>query len=172
MTSEYGKIILVNGTSSSGKTTLCEALVNVLPLPFLYFSSDHLIESGMRPDARIERGDFDWRVMREPFFQGFHHAILAFAKCGNNLLVEHIVEESAWADELFELIEGIDVFVVSVRCSDALLESRERERGDRAIGEARYHSKTYDFVQHHVEVDGSLSPSTNAQDVLSAWVKR
>lgn len=172
MVSEYGKIILVNGTSSSGKTTLCEALVNVLPLPFLHFSSDQFIESGMRPDSRIEKGDFDWSAMRGPFFKGFHHAIPAFAKCGNNMLVEHIVEEASWADEIFGLIEEFDLFVVSVRCSDALLETRERDRGDRTIGEARYHSKTYEFVQHHVEVDGSLSPLTNAQTVLSAWGKR
>lgn len=172
MISDPGKIILVNGTSSAGKTTLCHALVEILPLPFWYLSSDQLIAAGMRPDSRLDRGDFEWRTMRPSFFDGFHRMIPAFASVGNNMLIEHIVEERSWGLELFNLLQNFDLFVVSVHCSEDQLVVRERERGDRTVGEAMFHMKTYDFVKHDIEVDSANSSESNAHLVVEAWQRR
>jgi chloramphenicol 3-O phosphotransferase len=53
-----GKIILLNGASSSGKSTLASALQNNLEEPFWHYSIDHLIAAKILPSARIKRGDF------------------------------------------------------------------------------------------------------------------
>jgi chloramphenicol 3-O phosphotransferase len=44
-----GRIIFLNGASSSGKSTLAKAMQQALPEPFLHVSSDHVVASGMLP---------------------------------------------------------------------------------------------------------------------------
>ena len=55
-----GRIILLNGASSSGKSTLARAMQQALPEPFLHVSSDHLVDSGMLPARRDPAGPFAW----------------------------------------------------------------------------------------------------------------
>jgi len=172
MEKNAGSIILVNGTSSAGKSTLCRALRNTLPLPFWHFSSDQLIIANMRPDERIAAKDFSWHEMRPHFFDGFHRMIPAFAAAGNNLLVEHIVEEKEWATTLFASLENFDVFIVSVRSSKETMVKREKARQDVTEGEALYHMKTYDYIEHDVEVDGSVDADTNAIWITKLWGNR
>lgn len=88
MASKLGRIILLNGTSSSGKSTLAQALRPELEPQFHFYASDQLADEGFRPlDTEVR---FAWR---ETFFDGFHRSIPAFASVGLNLLVEHTVEE-------------------------------------------------------------------------------
>lgn len=126
----------------------------------------------MRPDSQLCKGDFDWGDMRDPFFSGFHHMIRAFASAGNNLPVEHIVEKQSWALELFGLLKNFDLFIVSVRCPDEILLNRELERNDRTVGEAMFHMKTYDLVQHHIEIDSTKDALSNAHFLADAWQAR
>ena len=128
-----GKIIFINGASSSGKSTLCRALQTALPEPFWHFSIDHLITAKVLPD----RGRFAWSEMRPAFFEGFHHCLPALALAGNNLLVEHIVETQEWMDRLVTLLAPFDVFYIGLHCPLEELERREIKRGDRPIGDTR-----------------------------------
>jgi chloramphenicol 3-O-phosphotransferase len=43
-------VILLNGASSSGKSTLAKALQRALDEPFLHVSSDQFVVAGMLPD--------------------------------------------------------------------------------------------------------------------------
>ena len=104
---EKGRIILLNGTSSSGKTTLARALHAALDPPFHYYASDQLADAGFRPMDEEVR--FAWR---EAFFDGFHRSIPSFASVGLNLIVEHIVEKASWAQQLATLLKDFDVFWV------------------------------------------------------------
>jgi chloramphenicol 3-O phosphotransferase len=70
-----GKIILINGASSAGKTTLSRALQNKLEEPFWHFSIDHLREGRVLPMERIKSGEFAWPAMRPAFFEGFHRSL-------------------------------------------------------------------------------------------------
>ena len=68
----FGQIILLNGPSSAGKSTLAKAIQHHLDLPFWHISSDQFVEAHMLPARRDDGSDFDWRVMRPRFFQAFH----------------------------------------------------------------------------------------------------
>jgi chloramphenicol 3-O phosphotransferase len=168
-----GKIILLNGASSSGKSTLARALQDKLEEPFWHYSIDHLIAAKILPSARVKQGDFVWSEMRPAFFEGFHHALPAFAEAGNNLIVEHIVETSEWMMRLLHLLRHLDVFFVGVHCPLPELERRERERGDRKIGEAKAdYEITHTFCTYDFEVDSTEPLEHTVNKVIAAWKVR
>jgi chloramphenicol 3-O phosphotransferase len=168
-----GKIILVNGASSSGKSMLCRALQARLDESFWHYSIDHLREAGVLPWERIWSGEFAWPDLRPAFFEGFHRSLPALAGGGNNLLVEHIVETGAWMRRLVQLLRPFDVFFVGVHCPLPELERRERERGDRPIGDARrdfYAAHTFGI--YDLEIDGTEPLERNVDTVIAAWKTR
>jgi chloramphenicol 3-O phosphotransferase len=144
-----GRIIFLNGASSSGKSTLAKVMQEALPEPFLHVSSDHLVASGMLPARRDPDGPFAWQSqMRPRFFDGFHRRLLG----------------------------GLDVFLVGVHCELAEIDRRERDRGDRRIGEGRSHVETdliHTFGPYDFEVDTTHAvPGAVAASVLAAWRSR
>jgi chloramphenicol 3-O phosphotransferase len=170
-----GKLILLNGASSSGKSTLARALQASLSEPFWHFSIDHLIAANVLPSERIAAGEFEWRQLRPLFFDGFHRCLPALAHGGNNLIVEHIVETEEWMSRLLHLLAAVDVFFVGVHCSLPELERREIERGNRRLGEARAdYEVTHTFGSYDFEVDtSSLSPAAEiVEPLVAAWMSR
>src|SRR5437879_4328620 len=165
-----GKIIFVNGASSSGKSTLCRALQASLDEPFWHYSIDHFRDAGVLPMQRIENGDFSWSDMRAAFFDGFHRCLPALAQAGNNLIVEHIVETKAWMFRLVLLLEPFDVFFVGLHCPLSELEKRELQRGDRRAGEARQdYDAVHNFGTYDVEINSIQDFEANLNTVLEAW---
>ncbi len=164
---QQGRIILLNGTSSSGKTTLATLLRSRLEPQFHYYASDQLADAGFRPSNQEVRFRY-----RRAFFDGFHRSIAAFAGAGMDLLVEHILEEQAWAEELKVLLAPFDVFWVGVHAPVAEIERREQLRGDRTLGEALYHLKTHRFCTYDVEVDTTAPGSENVQRIVDGWTAR
>ena len=131
-----GKIILLHGASSAGKSTIARALQNSIDEPFWHVSIDHLRDAGVLPSDRIKRGDFTWRDMRASFFDGFHRSLAAYSEAGNNLIVEHILDTPGWQAELGALLATSDIFFVAVHCPLEELVRRELARGDRGAGSA------------------------------------
>ena len=167
MENHKGRIILLNGTSSAGKSTLAQALRRELEPQFHYYASDQLADEGFRPLDRDVR--CQWR---QAFFDGFHRSIPAFANAGIDLLVEHIVEEQSWAQDLEKLLAPFDVFWVGVHAPIEELEQRERMRRDRQIGEGLYHLKTHSFCQYQIEIDTTYPIDQNVTKIVEAWFNR
>ena len=168
-----GRIILINGASSSGKSTLARAVQRQLDEPFWHLSIDHLRECGVLPLDRVRAGDFVWKSMRPAFFEGFHNALPAIAVAGNDLIVDHIVETREWMTTLLHLLGSFDVYFVGVHCPLAELERRELARGNRRIGEARNDFETiHDFVIYDLELDSTMPAEGNAAAVIASWKQR
>jgi chloramphenicol 3-O phosphotransferase len=171
------KIFLLNGASSSGKSTLGRALHKKMGTPFLYFSSDQLVQAEVLPDLTGHPGEsqWEWENIRPRFFDGFHRCIKALADAGNDLIVEHVIERRTWFEDCVSLLSRFDTFYVGVHCPLEELERRERLRGDRAIGEGRSHLRDgiHTWGPYDFEVDtSSLDPERNAELVLSAFHAR
>lgn len=172
-----GRVILLNGASSSGKSTLAKALQRALDEPFMHVSSDQFVAAGMLPDRRDGSGPFAWWTqMRPRFFAGFHRCLPALADTGNDLIVEHVIEFPAWRDDLSRLLAHLDVFLVGVYCDLDELDRRERSRGDRRIGEGRSHIEEdliHTFGPYDLEVDTTAGVSTTlTESVLQSWRNR
>lgn len=145
-------IILLNGTSSSGKSTLAKHLLSSLPEPFIFHSFDSLIpamvphedsfhsflESDARTYARKLDGNFYRRINDRglSLISACYKCIPVFAREGFNIIVESIF----WPDILLDFSEMLlpenKVFLVGVHCPLDVLRQREAKRGDRNIGNA------------------------------------
>jgi chloramphenicol 3-O phosphotransferase len=165
-----GRIILLNGASSSGKSSVARVLQARLHRPYWHISIDHLRDAGVLPLGRVRSGEFTWADMRGPFFAGFERSLPIYAEAGNNLIVEHIIEDEAWMQRVVRLLHEFDVFFVGVRCDLDELEQRERQRGNRPLGDAK---RDFFTVHRHavydIEVDTtSTSPDSNADRIIAA----
>jgi len=168
-----GRIIFVNGASSSGKTTLCRELQSRLDEPFWHYSIDHFRDTGVLPPPRGDAPAFSWPHQRPAFFEGFHRCLPALAQAGNNLLVEHIIETREWMARLLCLLASIDVFFVGLHCPVDVLEARERARGDRRAGEARNDDAiVHGHGEYDLEIDSTRPVGDNARRVIDAWTSR
>jgi chloramphenicol 3-O phosphotransferase len=168
-----GKIIIINGPSSSGKTTLALALQKQLDLPFIRFSFDLFIDHKAFPSEQIKSGKFSWEQMRPSIFQGLHQCLPALATAGNNVIFDHIIETKAWLYELISLISELDVFFVGLQCSLPELERRELQRGDRHPGEARQDFQTvHSIPTYDLEIDSEHPLEKNVTLLIETWKER
>jgi chloramphenicol 3-O phosphotransferase len=170
---QTGKIILIHGPSSSGKSSIAGELQARIEAPFWHLSIDHLRDAGILPMARIRSREFPWSGLRGPFFDGFHQALAAYAGSGNNLIIEHIVETQVWMQDLVRLLSGFDVFFVRVHCDVEEMERREVARGDRPAGDARRDFETLPVFPCDLELDSThTSAGDNVERLLAAWRAR
>jgi chloramphenicol 3-O phosphotransferase len=168
-----GKIIIINGPSSSGKTTLALALQKQLDLPFIRFSFDLFLDHQAFPLEQIRSGRFSWEQMRPSVFRGLHQCLPALATTGNNIIFDHIIETKAWLYELVSLIYELDVFFVGVHCSLPELERREMQRGDRRPGEARQDFQTvHSIPTYDLEINSEHPLEENVISLIQAWKER
>jgi chloramphenicol 3-O phosphotransferase len=167
---ETGKVILLNGASSSGKSSIARAVQARISEPFWHISIDHLRDAGVLPLDRIRSGEFNWAEMREAFFEGFERSLVAYSTCGNNLIVEYIVETPEWMTRLIRLLADRDVFFVGVHCNLEELERRELTRRDRRIGDARRDFNTvHEHCIYDAELNSTVRPDDNADRLIAMW---
>lgn len=141
---ERGNIILLNGVSSSGKSTLARALLKQLP-DYFHYSLDNF-------DVVIEHMEDRENKRLIPVETGyfFHRTIALFADKGINLIVDHVLHDLFIRTDFEESLSGYSLLRVGVHCPLEELARRERERGDRRIGQAL---KQLEFVHKEVLYD-------------------
>ncbi len=155
-----GNIIFLNGTSSSGKTSIAEALQQIVDEPYLHCSVDGFItmlaERYIPQDEQDEISEEDFETLNAlipKIVSGMHHCIPVLASVGINLIVDHVLQSPAWLNECVDLLVDFPVLFVRVQCPLEELEQREQKR-DREPGLAR---RQFDVVHAHrvydVEVD-------------------
>lgn len=156
-------IIFLHGASSSGKTTLARAIRDASYRPYVQLSFDTFRDSGA---FDLDR---DWSSQRSRIFQGLHASFAAFADAGNDLIVEHILDDPEWHKDLQGLFAGHQVLFVGVHTDKDTLNDRERRRGDRPKGSAaRDFDTVHRGLNYDVEVNGTNDPEANAAIVLAA----
>jgi chloramphenicol 3-O phosphotransferase len=171
---EAGKIIFLNGPSSAGKSTLCQAIQAQIDEPFLQFSLDFFFfNSPVLPKQQLKSGAFSWAEIRPRVFEGFFNCLPALALAGNNLVLDYIIETQTQWDAVRQRLEGFDVFLIGVHCPLPELERREQLRGDRRIGDARRDLETvHTFTKYDFEIDSSEPAAENATRIIAAWKSR
>lgn len=126
-------IICLNGTSSSGKSTIAKALQARLEAAFLHVELDTFIY--MMPASIQDDQNLFWDHFPQLHLT-FHRALAAMACNANNMIIDDVLGPKGLRD-IVEVFTDLDVVFVGVHCPAATLEAREQDRGDRHIGLAK-----------------------------------
>ena len=87
---------------------------------------------------------------------GLHRSVAALAQAGNNILVDHLLQDDGSLEECVENWVGLDVLFVGVKCPLEVVEEREKKRGNRTIGTARSQSeRVHAHGLYDLEIDTS-----------------
>ena len=181
-----GRIVLLNGSSSAGKTTLARAIQVARREPWFHLALDQF-RDGMPPAYRglnspegtpgarglnvvpvdlegervtqVRFGDVGRRMLA-----GMHRAIAAFAAAGNDVIVDDLFLETDTLDDYLDALEGFDVLFVGVRADLATVNARENARIGRFPGTATSHfASVHAHGVYDIEVDtGAESPKACA----------
>jgi len=73
---------------------------------------------------------------------GMHRSIAAYASIGNNVIVDYILYEPSWLNDLVNALDGYTVYFISIKIPLDILEEREKTRGTSPVGHARSHYDT------------------------------
>ena len=184
-----GRVIVLNGTTSVGKSTLARVLQRSLAArgePWVVIALDdffarapadwfqigdhvgHHAEVGMvfeMVNGRIERrvGSFGSTVLA-----GYRAAVAGMARAGLDVIVDEVLlsaeDWEGWQAEL----RGLSVRWVAVELPLEATLRRERDRGDRVVGmAAAQFDVVHSFATYDVRVDmGVLTPEEAADVIL------
>lgn len=198
----WPQLILVNGPSSAGKTTLCRALQAAIDHPYLVTGFDDFVFMaaprywrGADTARQGERDAFTaLGVEMEttsppgappcvtarfgPVFRGLLDAmapaVRTLVEHGNAVIFDHVLHDRTMYESWRAAAAGLDAFTVGVTCPLEILEARERARGDRVLGRARgLADVVHGFMDYDVTVDtGALDTAACVSRLLAALGRR
>lgn len=160
-----GKIIFLNGVSSSGKSTLAVKLAQKLPNYFVLGMDD--IGALLLKMKNNNQELSTWSMIHHQNFNVhfktflFHRFVKSVAEYSFNIIVDTVLDAQDDADDFMELFKNEDVLAVGVHCPAFELERRERERGDRKVGMAR---EQLEFVHKNMVYDVEVNTYENTMD--------
>ncbi len=170
-----GKIIILNGASSSGKTSIVRALQALLDEPFLDAGIDKFI--WMLPKRYLERPLWDevlglateGGLVGQRLMSGMHQSIAALSRAGNNVVADHVLVERRWVDECAALFSDLPALFVGIYCPLDVLESREVARKDRTLGQAK---AQFPLVHAHGIYDLVVDTSQASAEACAMGIKQ
>lgn len=185
---EPGMIIILNGPSSVGKSSIIKAFQAKLSTPWLSAGIDHLyvgvvpaewlddapehaelmtVEKTADAKGPLVRAVFG--PMGERVIKGMHRAIAAYAHAGNKVIVDYIKYEPHWLADLHDALRGLKVIWVGVTAPLETIEVREKARGTSPQGHARTHYETvHQGMKYDLVLDTSqLTPEVCADKIVA-----
>jgi chloramphenicol 3-O phosphotransferase len=171
------QVIVLNGVSSAGKTTLGRKLQGMLTRPWLLIGIDDLIRA--MPDRGLEDGSLlhigddgqvdvgpGWRDLEAAWYRG----VAAVAGSGTGVIVDEVLLGGrAGQERLRAAFIDLEVLWVGVVCDRDVARTREAQRPDRVPGmAAKQAAVVHQGVTYDMTVDTShASPASCAAAVLS-----
>lgn len=189
---DAGSVILLNGSSSSGKTTLAMMLQQLLHDPYQHVALDQFRDGlpgryrgfnsaegttgadglNIAPTdlngesvTAVRFGDHGHKLLK-----GMRRAIATIARGGLNVIIDDLLFEESFVADYARVLVEFDVTVVGVRCPLDVVRQRESERPGRFPGTATWHfEKVHEHMIYDVEIDtASNSPRKCALQVIDA----
>lgn len=173
-----GTIVVLNGTSSSGKTSILRELQNIMPDPYLEAGIDKFIF--MMPERYLERPLWDDVLglavkageTGQRLFSAMHHAVAALSRSGINIIMDHVLVDTAWVREITGLFAGLPVCMVGIHCPLEVLVERENSRKNRTPGQAAAQFPLmHKNIIYDVEVDTSTMNPLDCAGTIAQRLK-
>jgi chloramphenicol 3-O phosphotransferase len=164
-------VVVLNGTSSSGKTTVARAFQELAPRLFLNFSIDSILYA-LPPGVleRMKRGEPVGEVRFLELVRGFYACVRELLALGHDLVIDHAIVTEAEAELLRAAVEGHRVLLVGLDCPVEVLAERERARGDRRPGLAAAQcERIHRWLEYDLRIDsGRVSAEEAARVIVAA----
>lgn len=171
--------IVLNGASSSGKSSIALELQRLLPRPFLALGVDTLV-AALPPAASADPsgiilGADGVVVVGHRFRQlehGWYQGLAAIARDDVGILIDEVFLSGGESqDRLRSALGDLPVVWVGVHCDPAVASAREKARPDRTQGMASSQAKTvHEGVQYDVEVDTTTNTALACARIIAAYV--
>lgn len=188
-----GKVVVLNGTSSAGKTSTalafqqarsaageCWIAIGIddfmakLPKRWIEVGAwaGSFAGDGVRLDVDGEHASFHIGELGRRLILGYRRSVAEIARAGMNVIVDDVaLEEYEWTDWSTAL-EGLPVIWVAVHCDVEVAVRRESERGDRAIGLVRGQvDAVHRFPVYDLELDTTSTPVAGLVQQLCEFLR-
>ena len=153
---EKGRIIFLNGVTSSGKTSIVEALQERDDV-FFYVVANDLFQEMV--GEKFLRENY-WKYLSEVIIMMYHTARL-YSDMGKNVLIDGILVEreeiTPHYQQLTEILKNNPLDVVEVYCPLDICRKRNIIRGDRDEGKN---------IKYSLRVDTSLYSAAECADTI------
>lgn len=185
---KLGLIVVLNGISSSGKTSTSNSLINQSDMDFMHLSLDEFATGMLQGykgwlNSRFHRlnqviGDGGNQkladVIVRPIISMYNSTIKSFSELGVNVIVDHVVGiDGEWLSNCVNLLNGHPIVFVGLKCSLEELERREKIRGNRHLGVAKLQfDKIHTRLEYDLELNTDDLSQTNVPDLLSNLLNR
>jgi chloramphenicol 3-O phosphotransferase len=183
--------IVLNGTSSSGKTSIARALRPLLLAPLQISGIDTFLRLQQRemfpPPGEVSDG-FTWTAATvdgincwditvgergEALLRAIHQFWAATAAEGISQIIDHVTLNAMAAADLRERLAPYQPLYVAVRCPLDVIDERERQRGDRLIGQGRgIGAHVHNYLPYDVEIDTSTTSPEEAAAAIVAGLRQ
>jgi len=172
---QAGTILILNGTSSSGKTSIARALRSLVAVPYHHLQLDAFREMEPRdywegwkhqpPDAVALKLAALCRAMNA--------ALAEYARHGQNVVFDtELSHPDAWRYVVEDLV-NLPVLMVGVTCGAAVLALRERERGDRTLGlAASQFDRVHKDKEYDLMIDTTETSATDCAVAIAEWLSQ
>lgn len=192
-TPQAGTVIILNGPSSVGKSSIIRAFQAQQAVPWLGIGIDNFFVGVLPPQFYLEDTPEHRLVMHgiasedkqgklftlevgpegQKVIKGMHRAIAAYAQVGNNVIVDYIQYYPAWIADLKNVLQGVNVVWVGVTASLQSIEQREKQRGTSPVGHARSHYHTvHQGMKYDVMLDTDVLTPEQAANKINSFIKK
>jgi chloramphenicol 3-O phosphotransferase len=185
-----GRLVILNGASSSGKTTLASAFRDERAVAgefWLLIGIDDFLSKvpaawldlglATGPGAHAHDGLWFETTSTGPqlkigatwrrLLHAYHHATAAAARSGLNVIVDDVVIDDEVLGDWLDVLGELKPTWVGVRCSPEITAERERCRGDRPVGMTGTQTDSvHRSLRYAFEIDtGDLTPSESLDEL-------
>lgn len=161
-----GRIIFLNGVTSSGKTSIVDALQEREDV-FFYVVANDLFEQ-MVGDGYLRR-DY-WKYLSEVIIMMYHTAKL-YSDMGKNVLIDGILVEreeiKPHYHQLLEILRDNPLDVVEVYCPPDIRRQRNLRRQDRRETQSDEQAERMaKDIRYSLRVDTSIQSPAECADII------
>lgn len=170
-----GIILVLNGTSSAGKTSIARELqwVHTEPFHHLQLNAFRDMEPPGHWDNWKQQPAETMALKLAALNRAMHAALAQYARHGQNVIFDTVLSTADSMHYLLEDLSDLHVLLLAVHCNVEVLAAREKTRGDRPLGLAAsqvgqvHTDKAYDL-----EVDTSATSVNECAMQIAAWLSQ
>lgn len=167
---DKGRIIFLNGVTSSGKTSIVEALQEQ-ENPFFYVVANDLFQEMV--GERFLRENY-WKYLSEVILMMYHTAKL-YSDMGKNVLIDGILVEreelKPHYKQLREILRDNPLDIVEVYCPLEICRQRNIVRGDRYEDQSREQQELMSGeIVYSLRVDTSRYTARECARIILDWL--